>query len=132
MRILAICLVLVVCLCSFASAAPDASESSEPTGYVYVDPDVLKNSPDWQLTSVSTLQAPVAPVGSSAGLKGILLNLIGDYNPPVVEYQYQNYNQSQYSYLREVVPDFPWIGACLLFLLLVYGLIRLGGVLCRR
>lgn len=121
MRYLVIALCLVVILCPLASAADEVPYTED-----------IAESPDWQLVDVRVMQAPVAPVVSADGLKGALLGIIGQYNPPVVEYQYQNYNQSQYSYLREVVPDYPWIGACLVLLLLLYGLIRLGGTLCRR
>lgn len=69
---------------------------------------------------------------SSGTLKSILVDLIGPYNPVVVEYRYQNYNQSSYSYVREIQPDYVWWFSAGLFALLIYCTFRLGGALLRK
>lgn len=77
----------------------------------------------------------VSPITSSdtSGLKSVLLDLLGNYDPVIVEYRYQNYNQSSYSYLREVQPDYVWMASFLLLCLFVYCIFKLGGgLLCNR
>ncbi len=68
----------------------------------------------------------------SGTLKSILVKLLGPYNPVVVEYRYQNYNQSSYSYVREIQPDYVWCASAALFVLLVFCTFRLGGALLRK
>lgn len=90
--------------------------------------------------SVDDFDAGVAPLyhpdngpttEPSGTLKSILVDLIGPYNPVVVEYRYQNYNQSSYSYVREIQPDYVWWFSAGLFALLIYCTFRLGGALLR-
>lgn len=68
----------------------------------------------------------------SGTLKSILVKLIGPYNPVVVEYRYQNNNQSTYSYVREIQLDYVWCAAAALFALLIFCTFRLGGALLRK
>lgn len=82
-------------------------------------------SPAYDLDNGQTAE----PAGT---LKSILVKLIGPYNPVVVEYRYQNYNQSTYSYVREIQPDYVWFFSAGLFALLVFCTFRLGGGLLRR
>lgn len=63
----------------------------------------------------------------TSGLKSVLLDILGPYENIVTEYRYQNYNQSQYSYLREITPDYPWFGSLAVFLLLLFSVFRIGG-----
>lgn len=118
-----ICCLLIVCVLSGVALA-----SPEPSDGDFL-PVVESPPADAVLTDVQVISTQT-PVASSNGLKGILLQMLGSYDPPVVIYQYQQGNN--YSYIREVVPDYPWIGSCLVFLLLIYGIIRFGGVLCRK
>lgn len=71
--------------------------------------------------------APITPEDTS-GLKAVLLSVIGDYDPVIVEYEYQNSNNYS-SYLREVLPDYPWFAGFLMLSLFVYCIFRLGGAL---
>lgn len=82
-------------------------------------------SPAYDLDNGSTSE----PSGT---LKSILVKLIGPYNPVVVEYRYQNYNQSSYSYVREIQPDYVWFFSVGIFALLLFCTFRLGGVLLRK
>lgn len=80
--------------------------------------------------SVSAL-GPITP-NNSNGLKSILLGIIGDYSAITVEYRYTNSNGS-YNYLREVQPDYVWMGSVLLFIVLVWCTFKLGGaILCKK
>lgn len=89
---------------------------------------------DLDLVNVSILRsvAPVTPSDAS-GLKAVLLEFIGDYDPVIVEYEYRNQNSQYSSYLREVQPDYPWLVSCGLLVVVIYCIFRLGGALfCRR
>lgn len=88
---------------------------------------------DAKLVSVNLLQsvAPVTP-SSTSGLKAVLLDLIGDYDPVIVEYQYQSSTQGYYSYLREIQPDYVWMISCAVLLVVLYCVFRLGGAIWKR
>lgn len=76
--------------------------------------------------------SPVTP-SDTTGLKSVLLEFIGDYDPVIVEYEYQNNNNQYTSYLREVQPDYVWLASCGMLALFVLSLFKLGGaILCRR
>ena len=76
--------------------------------------------------------SPVTPEDTT-GLKSVLLQYIGDYDPVIVEYEYQNSNNQYTSYLREVQPDYVWLCSCGLLVVVLYSLIKLGGaILCRK
>lgn len=107
-----------------------------------------KSFEDGELDSVRAVSVPLESADSgimpfydldngqtsepSGTLKSILVNLIGPYNPVVVEYRYQNYNQSTYSYVREIQPDYVWCASVGLFALMVFCTFRLGGALLRK
>lgn len=75
--------------------------------------------------------SPVTP-SDTTGLKSVLLEFIGEYDPVIVEYEYQNTNGYN-SYLREVQPDYVWLASCGMLGLFVLSLFKLGGaILCRR
>lgn len=89
---------------------------------------------DLDLVNVSILKsvAPVTP-SDATGLKAVLLEFIGDYDPVIVEYEYRNQNSQYSSYLREVQPDYPWLVSCGLLIVVIYCIFRLGGALfCKR
>ena len=65
--------------------------------------------------------------GNTSGLKSVLLSVLGPYESIVTEYRYQNTNQSTYSYLRQVSPDYPWFGSLAVFLVLLFSVFRIGG-----
>lgn len=109
------------------SETPLPDSITEPPIYYYGSPDAMELSGDFVLDDVSVYSvAPVTP-SSSSGLKAVILELIGSYDPVVVEYRYLNTNSSTYSYLREVQPDYPWLCSFLMFLVVVFCIFRLGG-----
>lgn len=71
----------------------------------------------------------VAPVDSSdtTGLKAVLLEFLGEYDPVVVEYRYTN--GQNYQYLREIQPDYVWLCSCALLIVIVYCVFKAGGAL---
>lgn len=87
------------------------------------DPGVIIT--DISLSSV----APVTP-SSTSGLKAALLGILGNYDPVIVEYQYQS-SQGYNNYLREIQPDYVWLCSAALLALVIYCLFKLGGGLIR-
>lgn len=103
------------------------SETSESE----VNSDVGTPAADSVLTDVSMLTglAPVTP-GDAAGFKAVLLGLLGNYDPPIVQFEYtanNNYKQ----YVNEIQPDYVWLCSCGLLALMILCLFRLGGALLR-
>lgn len=94
-----------------------------PTPVSIDDPGVTIT--DISLSSV----APVTP-SSTSGLKAALLGILGNYDPVIVEYQYQS-SQGYNNYLREVQPDYVWLCSAALLALVIYCLFKLGGGLIR-
>ena len=78
-------------------------------------------TPDWVLEDVAVLEsvAPVTPSASN-GFKKVVLSLIGNYDPVIVEYRYQNTSSSTYGYLRQVEHDYPWLCSCAIFALVLF------------
>lgn len=79
--------------------------------------------------SILTSVAPVTPTDTS-GLKAVLLGLLGNYDPVIVEFQYQS-SQGYNNYLREVQPDYVWLCSFALLALMIFCIFRLGGALLR-
>ena len=113
----------------------DTGDYSGGSDYIFVDPDDSGSGllDDLSLVSVSTYGlSPVTP-SDTTGLKSVLLEFIGEYDPVIVEYEYQNNNNQYTSYLREVQPDYVWLASCGMLALFVLSLFKLGGaILCRR
>ena len=95
-------------------ALDDAASSSNP---------VLTNA------IVTTGLAPVTP-GDTSGVKAVLLSFIGDYDPPIVQYEYTS-NNNYKSYVNGIQPDYVWICSFALIALFIYCLFKLGGGLLR-
>lgn len=149
-RILAL-LFSVLILCSYALAAEvedsdsldyyssggisSGSGGSGITEIIYQEiPDIFfmgSDIPvDATITDISVMSlAPITPDDTS-GLKAVLLSLIGDYDPVVIEYEYES-NNGYTNYLREVQPDYVWLCSVGLFALIIYCIFRLGGALIR-
>lgn len=89
----------------------------------------LDSSSDYELTGISLYSVSPIEASDTSGLKQVLLSLLGDYDAIVVEYEYKNSTSSNYSYLREIQPDYVWMASFLLFALIIYCLFRLGGAL---
>lgn len=79
--------------------------------------------------NILTSVAPVTPSDTS-GFKAVLLGLLGNYDPVIVEYQYQS-SQGYNNYLREVQPDYVWLCSFALLALMIFCIFRLGGALLR-
>ena len=84
-------------------------------------PFIPAGSTDLSIEAIS----PITPSDTS-GLKSALLSILGNYDPVVVEYSYQNSN-GYLSYLREIQPDYVWIWSCILLVVVIFCLFRLLG-----
>lgn len=64
----------------------------------------------------------------TSGLHSVVLGVIGDYNPIVKDYTYQNYNgTTQHSI--EISPDWSWIASAFIFVVIIFCVFRfLGGL----
>lgn len=121
---------------SISEASPgELPEEVSPGGNtVYVVGDVLNDgassaNPVFTDAIVTTGLAPVTP-GDTSGVKAVLLSFIGDYDPPVVQYEYTSSNNYK-SYVNEIQPDYVWICSFVLIALFIYCLFKLGGGLLR-
>nr|WGN98257.1 MAG: hypothetical protein [Inoviridae sp.] len=111
------------------------AEISPGGNTVYVVGDVMNDvgvAPfDPVLTNVvvATGLAPVTPSDTS-GVKAVLLSFIGNYDPPIVQYEYTTSNNYK-QYVNEIQPDYVWICSFALIALFIYCLFKLGGGLLR-
>lgn len=111
------------------------SEVSPGGNTVYVVGDVMNDdgassaNPVLTNSVVVTGLAPVTP-SDTTGVKAVLLSFIGDYDPPVVQYEYTT-NNNYKQYVNEIQPDYVWICSFALIALFIYCLFKLGGGLLR-
>ncbi len=134
------------------SGEPSPKPSEEPAEppVISTGPPVIVNNettlvelpPDYVIKSAGLegmyALDPRAAVGlitsaNTTGLKSALLSILGSYDPIVAEYQYLNNNNSYYSYLQEIQPDYVWLSSAAIFAILLYCTWRiLGGLVCRQ
>ena len=111
------------------------AEVSPGGNTIYVVGDVMDNvgasSANPVLTDavVAYGLAPVSPSDTS-GVKAVLLSFIGNYDPPIVQYEYTS-NNNYKQYVNEIQPDYVWICSFALIALFIYCLFKLGGGLLR-
>lgn len=110
------------------------SEVSPGGNTVYVVGDVLDDgatpaNPVLTDVVVSTGLVPVTPSDTS-GVKAVLLSFIGNYDPPITQYEYTT-NNGYKQYVNEIQPDYVWICSFALIALFIYCLFKLGGGLLR-
>lgn len=110
------------------------AEVSPVGNTVYVVGDVLNDGAtpaNPVLTDVVTTTglAPVTP-SDTTGVKAVLLSFIGNYDPPITQYEYTT-NNGYKQYVNEIQPDYVWICSFALIALFIYCLFKLGGGLLR-
>lgn len=128
-------------LSSLAQSSASADSSGEdgsdvPSGgdTVYVVGDLSNDgasSANPVLTNVvvTTGLSPVTP-SDTTGVKAVLLSFIGNYDPPIVQFEYTTSNNYK-QYVNEIQPDYVWICSFALIALFIYCLFKLGGGLLR-
>ena len=121
------------------SSSESISEVSPGGNTIYVltnpvsegDTDVGASPADPVLTNVAVVTglSPVTP-NDATGLKAVLLSFVGNYDPPIVQFEYTT-NNNYKSYVNEIQPDYVWICSFALIALFIYCLFKLGGGLLR-
>lgn len=106
---------------------PETAEP-DPEPELEFNPDLGIDESELVGVSTFSMVSPITPEDTT-GLKSVLLSVLGDYDPIVVEYEYRNNNNTGYSYLREVMPDYVWCASFLMLSLMVYCTFRIGGAL---
>lgn len=126
---LALSAIMICSLSLPAFATGEGGDGAEITEDDLTEEFLVEN----ELVGVEVMSlAPITPVDTQ-GFKSVLLEFIGDYDPVIVEYEYQNSNTQYSSYLREVQPDYVWLVAAGMVTVFIYCLFRLGGALfCRN
>lgn len=154
-------LVLTVALCVPASLAAESSPVAEPTvdpvpsqppaaspvasvaptedisggeegGYLPPDDFFSVAGSDYEVSMYAIQSGPNTPVTSADGLKGILIDLFGSYNPTITQLRYET-NNGYYTYVNDISPDFPWLCSAGIFALIIFCLFRMGGsLLCKQ
>jgi len=107
------------CSCAFATSGSYLSDlpDSQSSG------SEVNESTDVRILKVSA--------NDTSGLHSILLRLIGDYNPIVIDHTYQNYNgYTQHSI--DMQPDWSWILTAALFIIVIFCTFRFVGGLFSR
>ena len=103
------------------------SETSESE--VASDAGIASSDPVLTDVAMLTGLAPVTP-SDATGFKAVLLGLHGNYDPPVVQFEYTTSNNYK-QYVNEIQPDYVWLCSCGLLALMILCLFRLGGALLR-
>lgn len=111
------------------------AEVSPGGNTVYVVGDVMNDdgaSPVNPVLTNAVVASGLVPVTPSdtTGVKAVLLSFIGDYDPPVIQYEYTT-NNNYKQYVNEIQPDYVWICSFALIALFIYCLFKLGGGLLR-
>lgn len=102
---------------------PNTKGTEEDPQVVVVDEMQLVNMTQ-SLQKVSASDA--------TGFKAILLQLLGDYETVVTDYEYRNNNNTYMSHSIAIEQDYAWIASAAIFALLIYCTFRsIGGILCR-
>ena len=103
------------------------SETSESE--VASDAGIASSDPVLTDVFMLTGLAPVTP-NDATGFKAVLLGLLGNYDPPVVQFEYTT-NNNYKQYVNEIQPDYVWLCSCGLLALMIFCLFKLGGALLR-
>lgn len=118
---------LLFCLVFFSgSLFPSAS-----AGYLPPD-EFFEVETDYEISVMAVQSTPNTPVTNSSGLKGIMLNLLGPYDPPITQLRYQSNTSTNYTYVNDIQPDYAWMCSAAIFAIVLYCVFRLGGAaLCK-
>lgn len=102
--------------------------------YVFADSpdDLLPVSPvetftqETSIESVSLMASPVTP-NTSNGFHKVIIQLLGNYEPITVDYEYRTGNNTYTTHNINTAPDWSWICSCAIFGLVIYCVFRLIG-----
>lgn len=118
---------------ALAAEEPPEEELSVPQ---YLEPDEFFSRFGAEAQQVSAYAMSTnAPITASQcnGLKKILMQMFGDYVPIVTQFQYKNNNNSYYTYVHDITPDYIWWASAAVFFLCLWCVFKMGGaILCKR
>lgn len=133
--------IIILCSVLLVTVYGQETEVALLPGTEEIVTEIILDSPEdlrepLRQNSVVVVQPPVkdvAPVtpSDSSGLKAILLQLFGNYDPVVIEYAYTNTN-GYVSYIREIEPDYAWMISAAIFAIVLYCFFRLLGGLLKK
>lgn len=101
-----------------------------PVSAVYLPPDeFLSTESDYSIEVLAVQSSPNTPVTTASGLKGIMLQLLGSYDPTITQLRYQSNTSTNYTYVNDISPDYPWLVSAGIFAIVLYCVFKLGGTL---
>lgn len=120
---------ILLALPAFASGAPEAGEGESFSGSNSVTVyNEIYNDP---VTYLGSNVSYSAFTGAGEGLKGVLLDFLGEWQTVVVEHSYQT-SDGSVVVVHDTQPDYAWLCAAALLCLMIFCLFRLGGsILCK-
>lgn len=124
-------LVFCLSLLCFSAMAVEQDEVTSD-GYLPSNEFLDLYGDDYSIEVYAVQTGPNSPVISSTGLKGILLDLFGPYDPVITQLRYQSNTSTNYTYVNNIDLDYPWLCSAGIFAIVLYCLFKLGGaLLCR-
>lgn len=101
-----------------------------PVSASYLPPDdFFALEVDYSIEVLAVQTTPNSPVTSASGLKGILIQLFGPYDPVVTQFRYQSNTSTNYTYVNDISPDYPWLASAAIFAIVLFCIFKLGGTL---
>lgn len=127
----------ILFLCPVAAASDFTFDyaSDDPIisdGYLPPDQFFALYGDDYEIQVVAVQSSPNTPVTSASGLKGIMINLLGPYDPPITQLRYQSNTSTNYTYVNDIQPDYVWMCSCAIFAICLWSVFAMGGALIRR
>lgn len=114
-------LVLVALICLLSASFSFADDFTSDSAFTLTSP--LSVSDDgYSLYDYSTYSLSLSPEDTN-GLKAVLLDLIGDYETEVTDYEYRN-TQGSIQHSISIERDWVWIMSCCLFIVFLFGVFR--------
>lgn len=112
----------------------DDREVASPSGYMSPDDFfAVYSEDDYTIMPMAVQSSANTPVSSSSGLKGVLFGLFGPYDPPITQLRYQSNTSTNYTYVNDIQPDYPWLCSAGIFAIVLFCLFKMGGaLLCRK
>lgn len=111
------------------SPEPSIFPIPEPSDYLPPDQFFDLYGDDYTIMPMAVQSTPNTPVTSSTGFKGIMLQLMGPYDPTITQYRYQSNTSTNYTYVNDISPDYPWMISAAIFAIVLYCTFKLGGTL---
>lgn len=110
----------------YSAVLDDIKSSVDDLSYISGNDD-----PSGELVDISQTVYRVS-ASDSTGLKSILLNLFGDYETVVTDYEYRNNNNTYMSHNIDIQPDYMWIASAVTFAVVLWCVFRgVVAILCR-